>query len=126
MGAENGEIGALKKEIAGMDKAMLNTKDEVFGDTPLLKAIKGGCTECATTLLEAGADCEGTDKWGRTPLIWAVRRNNATVAQRLIDAGADVNKADMYGYTPFKIAQEEVVGSDINDFVAACDAPNPE
>jgi ankyrin repeat protein len=67
------------------------------GFTPLLYAVRKGCTECAQILLKAGADKNLTDPDGVSPLLLATLNFNFDVAALLIERGANVNKWDTWG-----------------------------
>jgi ankyrin repeat protein len=72
--------------------------------TPLLYASREGCVECATILVEAGADVNAADPDGITPAISAIINGHYDVALLLIEKGADPNIADNTGRTPLYAA----------------------
>ena len=84
----------------------METKDKVFGETPLITAAKNGHIDKVRSLLAAGADKEATDKWGRTALMWAAREGYPESLAALIEAGAVVDTTDKHGNTAFTWAQE--------------------
>ncbi len=69
------------------------------GLTPLLFATRSGCTACAASLLQAGADVNRPTPEGVTPLMNAIDNNNFAVANLLLDHGADPHLADWWGRT---------------------------
>ena len=77
------------------------------GMTPLLFATREGCVECATVLVEAGADLNAADPDGITPLISALINGHYDVAGFLIDKGADVTRFDKTGRTPLYAAVDD-------------------
>jgi len=74
------------------------------GFTPLLYAARQGCLECATLLLDAGAEIDLTDPDGVTPLISAMLNAHWDTAKLLLARGANVNKWDFWGRTPLYLA----------------------
>ena len=59
--------------------------------TPLIVAAQGGHVECASALLDAGADATLVDAEGRTALTLAIKGNYGELAIALVKAGADAN-----------------------------------
>ncbi|HEU4620070.1 MAG TPA: ankyrin repeat domain-containing protein [Gammaproteobacteria bacterium] len=74
------------------------------GFTPLLYAAREGCTECAKSLVDGGADIDLPDPDGVTPLLSAVLSAHFDTAKYLVEAGANVNKWDWWGRTPLYAA----------------------
>jgi ankyrin len=74
------------------------------GLTPLLYAAREGCVECATLLVDAGADINLPDPEGITPLLMAVINMNFDAAAALIRRGANPNKWDFWGRAPLYAA----------------------
>jgi ankyrin repeat protein len=56
--------------------------------TPLLYAVREGCTECVTYLIEADADIHADDPEGISPLIMACLNAHWDAARLLVEAGA--------------------------------------
>jgi ankyrin repeat protein len=74
------------------------------GLTPLLYAAREGCVECATILLDAGADVNLADPEGISPLLMAVMNARYDLAAALIRKGANPNKWDFWGRAPLYAA----------------------
>ena len=72
----------------------------VGGLTPLLYAVREGCTLCTQYLIEAGADVQMTDPEGISPLIMACLNAHWDSARLLLEAGAYIDKWDIYGRSP--------------------------
>ena len=56
------------------------------------------------TLLDSGADVNGTQADGMTALHWTVYHDDAATATLLVRSSADVNAANIYGVTPVSLA----------------------
>jgi ankyrin repeat protein len=74
------------------------------GLTPLLYAAREGCLECATMLIEAGANINLADPEGISPLLMAVMNMHFDLAAALIRKGANPDKWDFWGRAPLYTA----------------------
>jgi len=74
------------------------------GLTPLLYAAREGCVECASVLVDAGADLSLADPEGISPLLMATINAHFDVAAYLIDRGANPNQWDLWGRAPLYAA----------------------
>lgn len=74
------------------------------GHTALLYATRSGCTPCAKSLLQAGADVNQPNPDGVTPLLNALDNRSYDIAMLLLDQGANARAWDMNGRTPLYIA----------------------
>jgi ankyrin repeat protein len=74
------------------------------GLTPLLYAAREGCVECATLLIDAGANIDLADPEGISPLLMAVINMHFDLAASLIRRGANPNKWDFWGRAPLYAA----------------------
>src|SRR5690606_11990952 len=74
------------------------------GHTPLLFAVRAGCTPCAKQLVEAGADIDRPTPEGVTPLMIAIDNGHYGTADYLLDAGANPHLTDWWGRTALYVA----------------------
>jgi ankyrin repeat protein len=65
--------------------------------TPLHFAIDRGSAECASYLIERGADANAGDADGTTPLHMAVLNDDESMVRLLVAHGADPDKKDNDG-----------------------------
>ena len=72
----------------------LNTSPQVSLNTSLRIAAREGRIKTVKSLLENGADVNGTGEFGETALMGAARFNHRQVADLLLARGADVNLSD--------------------------------
>lgn len=83
-------INRLKEQQAKEPTPKIN-KPDVFGETPLLKAIKKGDVEQVKNLIAQGADVNCVNVFDESALGVAVRDGKVEIIKLLIAAGADVN-----------------------------------
>lgn len=74
------------------------------GHTPLLFAARGGCSECVTALLDAGANIDIPTPEGVTALMLAIDNGHNETAKLLLDRGANPHVWDWWGRTALYIA----------------------
>jgi ankyrin len=74
------------------------------GLTPLLYAAREGCVECASMLVDAGADIDLPDPEGISPLLMAVINMHFDLAATLVGKGANPNRWDLWGRAPLYAA----------------------
>ncbi len=82
--------------------ARMNVRNNA-GDTPLLMAVKNGCSG-VDLLLMHGADPNLADQIGETPLHHAASNDDCVAAKALITAGEEVSPVSMQGWTPLHVA----------------------
>ena len=70
----------------------------------LIKTAQMRCADKIQALVEAGANCNATDKDGWTPLHYAAERDDEECIVALLAAGADLSIKDNEGHTPFHLA----------------------
>ena len=86
---EANRIDMMKLLIdAGTD---VNRQDEVFGQTPLMQAIRIGDPRAVKLLLDAGARPDLRDKAGKTPSDYASASGDSTILQMLRSATANTH-----------------------------------
>jgi uncharacterized protein len=74
------------------------------GLTPLLYAVRSGCTECAEAILDAGADIDRPNPDGVTPLMIAIDNLAFDTARVLLERGANPHLWDWWGRTALYVA----------------------
>ena len=83
------------------------TAGGAYGMTPLHWASRAGSLECATLLLDHGAEVEVRNDARRTPLQLAAENGRTDIVKLLAEAGADLNTQDGKGRTPLHRATYE-------------------
>ncbi|KAK7398580.1 hypothetical protein QQX98_012036, partial [Neonectria punicea] len=80
----------------------VNSKDEVYGQTPLSWAAENGHEAIVKLLLaNEGVDVDSKDNYGWTPLSRAAGNGHEAIVKLLLATeGIDVNSKDNYGWTP--------------------------
>ena len=76
----------------------LDSKDNIYGRTPLSWAAENGYEAVVKLLLEMGADLDSKDIGGRAPLPWAA-------VKQLLEKGAVLESKDGQGRTPLSTGQ---------------------
>lgn len=93
------------------------------GETPLMAAIRGGKEECASILLEHGANPNFGNSNGWFPLHFATQKRMFNIMKLLIEKGADVNLQDgLYGNTPVSVAIAKTQDLKIINYLISKDA----
>lgn len=64
---------------------------DVYGQTPLVKAIQGGHLGCINMLIKEGADPNSHDKYGNTPMHQAVKYGRLDIIELILRSGANIN-----------------------------------
>ncbi len=96
-----GRIVRLSVVGVGLSVAAVASAAE---DSTLADAAETGRTTLVRTLLDSGADVNGTQVDGMTALHWAVYHDDSVTTSVLVKAGADVGAANRYGVTPISLA----------------------
>jgi ankyrin repeat protein len=93
---------AVEMLLADIGEAEIDSKDEIYGQTPLSWAAEGGHEVVVRLLVDTGkADIDSKSKSGRTPLSWAAGRGHEAVVRLLVDTGkADIDSKSRSGRTP--------------------------
>lgn len=81
---------------------ILNAHD-ARGLTPLSYAAIYGSEDMASTLIQYGADPNGTDNYGNTPLMQAALHNDSEMVELLVNFGALVNYQSATKLEQFKV-----------------------
>lgn len=84
--------------------AQINARD-VFGCTPLSRAVSCGRQACLAELIAAGADVDLPCYHGRTPIMAAAMAGQQRCAEMLIHAGANLQALDEQGYSAGALAK---------------------
>lgn len=82
------------------DRSSVNTAKTCVNDTPLIWASEMGSTECASLLLDAGADPNEFEYDGWSALHWAATNGHLEIAKMLLEHGASTSQRDWSGHTP--------------------------
>lgn len=82
--------------LLSCDRCKVNIED-VFGQTPLMKATIFDDVPIMKILHKAGAKLDSTDQTGRTALLASLQDNKSQAARFLIKSGCDVNIVDDFG-----------------------------
>lgn len=97
--------------------ADVNTRDAIYGNTPLHWATAFGNKEIAKLLVDNGADTNAKDDNAFTPLHYAVNNNNKEMAKILIN-NSNVNAKNINGDTPLHVAtQNDINYEDKQDII---------
>nr|XP_051688416.1 ankyrin repeat domain-containing protein 26 isoform X19 [Oryctolagus cuniculus]XP_051688417.1 ankyrin repeat domain-containing protein 26 isoform X20 [Oryctolagus cuniculus] len=75
--------------------------------TPLIKAVQCPAENCATLLLDHGADPNIEDEIGNTALHYAAYGGNTRMAEKLLSSNADIEKKNETGLTPLLVAIQQ-------------------
>ncbi|KFZ04624.1 hypothetical protein V501_09121, partial [Pseudogymnoascus sp. VKM F-4519 (FW-2642)] len=78
----------------------VDTKDTMYGRTPLSWAVGNGHEAIVHQLLEKGAEVDTKDSDGQTPLSWAAGKGHEVVVQLLLETDAELDIKDSDGQTP--------------------------
>ncbi|KAH0553091.1 hypothetical protein GP486_006718 [Trichoglossum hirsutum] len=104
------EMFLHRQDSAGIDlEDKVDSKDGVYGWTPLMWAAWYGHETVVKLLLETGrADVDWKDNGhGQTPLSFATKNGHDAVVKLLLETGkADVNSKNSFGQTPLSLAAE--------------------
>ncbi len=104
MAAMAGHVEAVR---AFLDHgADINWTDKHHQMSSLIAASKYCMEDCASLLIERGADVNSKDKAGRTALHHAFGWGHISIARKLIKAGADIWAADKKGETPLDFMRD--------------------
>ena len=102
---QRGDIDAIK-ERALSDSTYLKQRDS-YGDTPLMTAVSGDCTQLVEFLLQRNANPNVDVDDGYTCLLTAIESDNEesiAVVQLLLAAGAEIHAIGTNGWTPLHMA----------------------
>ncbi len=89
--------------FVGLGAEVKGLKDE-NGMTPLLLALRNGCSEEILSYLIENDDNVNAEVNGHTPLLVASQRGNENLIKLLVEKGADVNVVNNIGETPLFLA----------------------
>lgn len=98
-----GQALAVKKTISSGVSPNTFVKLSAAGEMPLLGIAVSACQlDVVRTLVEAGADPNGTDTV--TPLVMAATSGDEAITTFLLDHGAKIDKVDAMGQTALEAA----------------------
>ncbi|CAC5408507.1 unnamed protein product [Mytilus coruscus] len=86
----------MVKVLLSSEKCKVNIED-VFGQTPMMKATIFDDVTIMKILHKAGANLDSVDKTGRTALLSCLQDGKSQAARYLIKHGCDVNIVDDFG-----------------------------
>ncbi len=81
-------------------------KKDGGGLTPLVYAARENCMECASILVQAGADVNQRTFYGWTPLLVATQNRHYKLAEYFLEHGANPNTANNGGWSPLYLATD--------------------
>src|SRR5436189_246528 len=84
--------------------AELESRDNLYGQTPLSWAAEKGHEAVVKLLLEKGAELESKNRYGQTPLSCAAKNGHETVMKILLEMRAELESIDYDGRTPLSRA----------------------
>ena len=93
----------IARIIVSLGFLILYAGNSIASDFPRA-SIETGDTDALASLIENGADVNGTDVDGATALHWAVYEDQLEAAQLLLAAGADPTITSRYGVAPLYLA----------------------
>jgi ankyrin repeat protein len=94
-----------EQNLAGSDlEAEVDSKDNIYGGTPLSWAARNGHEAVVKLLLASKAEVDSKDDYGQTPLSWAAENGHEAVVKLLLASKAEVDSKDKYGQTPLSWA----------------------
>lgn len=85
----------------------VDDEPDMFGETPLLKAVKKGQVEDVKNLISQGANVNFVNQFKESVLMVAVKKNQADMVKLLIEAGADIHYKDVFGKSVLKVAEQK-------------------
>ena len=101
LAAQRGFANVLESLIK--HNALVNHRDMVSGNTPIISASIGGHLDCAKVLVElGGASPNDTDTSGFTPLMAAATQGKTDLLQYLISCKAALDQTNNRGETAGK------------------------
>jgi ankyrin repeat protein len=95
---------AFTKTLTHNEARTAGSRD-LFGNTPLHRAVCCGRADSAALLISMGADVNARDDAGATPLHQAILAGDNGIAALLIGAGADPSVATDQGVTALQLAR---------------------
>ncbi len=94
------DLAGVRAYCHSAPSSELNSLNSV-GITPLILAVHGRNLKMIQTLIDAGADVNGTDHKGRTAFIHSLMKQDKIFSFEIMDLlirnGADINEADKLG-----------------------------
>jgi ankyrin repeat protein len=88
--------------------ADVNAKDQLAGETALIRAVRTGELESVKALLKSGAKLDVRNNQGMTPLLVACYSGDLAKIKAILDAGADKTAKDQRGWGAIDFARNRV------------------
>ena len=99
LGSSNPHVSEIARFLIDSGADVHTTDDE--GETPLMTAVREGCTDVVRKLLEKGAQTDVRDKnFNQTLIHLAAIRGYGDMAELLLSRGLEAGARDTYGMTP--------------------------
>ena len=98
-----GSIDKVKDLIR--QKANLNIKENILGNTPLIIAVLSNNFNIVNLLIDTKVNLDIKNNQGLTALMLAILHFRNEIAKSIINAGAKVDIQDNFGNTALDIAQ---------------------
>ena len=123
---EDDRVGLARLLKQGLNPDTTFNGSNQLGKSVLHLCCEKGREECATILLEAGAQPDVVDEWYMTPLTYSISTERVEMTRLMVKAGCFVNSHDRYGKTAIHhaVANQEAdcmlalikAGADLNAF----------
>ena len=116
--ARDGNLAKVKA-LLREDPALVSSREEEYGATPLHMAAFTGHTDVAELLLAGKADVNARNAEGSTPLHAAAFNGRKEVAELLLANEASVNARNNAGWTPLHFSSGLIAHKDVAELLLA-------
>jgi hypothetical protein len=104
--ASMGDLAEVER-LVGQEPGLLNARDGIYRQTPLMRASYWGHLAVARWLVDKGAAINKRDNAGRTALYCACSHGHAPVVRFLVEKGADPSIGTTWGWSTLIAASDE-------------------